>query len=256
MSASGNITDVQDASAEQAAGPTSSADRHLAHELGNLLDAAMRSVWLASDRLGALGDAPRDAQAVHEANGRLQTAHEAMQRMAMLLRRWMRRADADLWGLYWHEATIARTVEYAVRMVRPVAESRRVTIQTQIAEDAGALSAGPLYPVLANGLRNAVEAMEHPGRITVSVRREADRITLTITDEGAGVDEDLARDADGQPLPGTSTKGDGRGLGLDLSRRIIEQLGGTLRLEDIPGGGAQLTAQIPADAVAGKQHHD
>ncbi|MFH1467973.1 MAG: ATP-binding protein [Pseudomonadota bacterium] len=102
-----------------------------------------------------------------------------------------------------------------------------------------------LRRVLVNLLSNAAEALPPGGgRVWIRGRRAPDGATeLEILDEGAGVaPEDLPHVF--QPF--FSRKEAGIGMGLPLSRRIVEQHGGTLELGPRPGGGAWVRLVLPA----------
>ena len=80
---------------------------------------------------------------------------------------------------------------------------------------------GPLFDwVIENLLKNALDAMEGKGTITIRIRQDATEILIDITDTGKGIDKkNLARVF----KPGFTTKKRGWGLGLSLSKRIIDQ---------------------------------
>ena len=109
-----------------------------------------------------------------------------------------------------------------------------------------------LYPVLIdqaqfgqvvmNLMANAREAIGEHGRITVSTS-EGDRwIYLRIADDGGGVPSE----ATGKVFDVFfTTKDHGSGLGLGIARRIVRELGGTIRLENAPGRGATFVVRLP-----------
>ena len=72
--------------------------------------------------------------------------------------------------------------------------------------------------VIENLLRNAVDAMDGSGRITVSLSRNGNRVFIDVTDTGKGIPR---RDWHRVFMPGYTTKERGWGMGLSLSRRII-----------------------------------
>jgi C4-dicarboxylate-specific signal transduction histidine kinase len=92
--------------------------------------------------------------------------------------------------------------------------------------------------VILNLVRNATEAVTNAGRQDGKIVIEAameneEMITIRVIDNGPGLDPDLA----GQPITAfATTKLDGLGLGLSLSRSIIEAHGGQLRIESTPRG--------------------
>jgi len=79
----------------------------------------------------------------------------------------------------------------------------------------------PLFDwVIENLLKNALDAMEGKGSITVDIRNASDDVTIDVTDTGKGISkQNISRVFN----PGFTTKKRGWGLGLSLSRRIIDQ---------------------------------
>jgi signal transduction histidine kinase len=101
--------------------------------------------------------------------------------------------------------------------------------------------------VLWNLYLNAAQAMPQGGRLLTRARlwRGADgttRLSLEISDTGPGP----PRGAGGRLFePFFTTKPDGTGLGLPIARRIVEEHGGTLTLEDGEAGGAVARILLP-----------
>ena len=100
----------------------------------------------------------------------------------------------------------------------------------------------PLRRVFTNLLRNAVEACQGSGRITIVVQRDHDRIEVTLSDNGPGIPVEK-RELIFQPY--FSGKPDGTGLGLAIVRQTIEQHRGTIAVSDTPGGGATFVVRFP-----------
>lgn len=95
--------------------------------------------------------------------------------------------------------------------------------------------------VFGNLLRNACEAMPDGGRIAIEAVRSGDRVRVTVRDNGPGIAaEHLTRVMD----PFFSTKARGIGLGLPLSRAIVERNSGQLTVESEPGRGAAFTVTL------------
>ncbi|PMR69180.1 sensor histidine kinase [Halomonas heilongjiangensis] len=108
-----------------------------------------------------------------------------------------------------------------------------------------------LEQVLVNLIGNALQAMsEAPDpRLTLSIDQDAERVTIGVADNGPGIaDENLARIF--EPFFTTKSPGSGLGLGLSISSRIIDDLGGRLSAGNRPGGGAQFTIILPRDRDA------
>jgi signal transduction histidine kinase len=101
---------------------------------------------------------------------------------------------------------------------------------------------GQLEQVMINLLKNAAESGSAPEAVTVSVHTRAQGFLIEVADRGAGLSEQVLRDA---LLPFFSTKPSGTGLGLTLCREIVEAHGGRLTLANRPGGGAVVSLHLP-----------
>jgi signal transduction histidine kinase len=105
--------------------------------------------------------------------------------------------------------------------------------------------ATPLFDwVIENLLKNALDAMEGKGNITVAMQDQQGRVIIDITDSGKGIQPSHARKVFN---PGFTTKKRGWGLGLTLSKRIIEQYQkGSLFIKNSePGKGTTFRIIIP-----------
>jgi signal transduction histidine kinase len=104
--------------------------------------------------------------------------------------------------------------------------------------------------VLLNLVKNGVEALDGPGRVTVSAQAErqgAERcVRVRVTDTGRGIPpEDLARVLE----PFYSAKEGGTGLGLPIVQRILQLHGCELNIESRPGSGTTMSFLLPAGAT-------
>jgi len=102
-----------------------------------------------------------------------------------------------------------------------------------------------IQQVLINLMRNAMEAMrDSPTRLlTVTTRSGAEgRLTVTVADTGPGIADDIAPQLF-QPF--VTSKANGMGVGLSISRRIIESHGGELTVQRNEAGGATFTFTLP-----------
>jgi len=105
-----------------------------------------------------------------------------------------------------------------------------------------------LRAVIYNLLVNAIDALKPIPRearfLSVLVRRHANFVTIDVEDSGPGVATDV-RDDVFEPL--VTTKKDGLGLGLSMSRSIIQAHGGSITLAESGLGGAKFIVTLPAD---------
>ncbi len=95
-----------------------------------------------------------------------------------------------------------------------------------------------IQQVLLNLMRNAIEAMANLPRrdlVIATAAGEGDNIVVSVSDSGSGIAEDVAAQLF-QPF--ITTKRHGMGVGLSISRTIIEAHGGQIWVEQTPGGGA------------------
>ena len=99
-----------------------------------------------------------------------------------------------------------------------------------------------LVQVVTNLLRNGIEASATGGRVQVQLRKGKDTIVFEIRDEGPGVNTDAA----GHIFePFHTGRVHGTGLGLTVAKRIVEGHGGTIGVENHPGGGAVFRVELP-----------
>lgn len=105
-----------------------------------------------------------------------------------------------------------------------------------------------IQQVLLNLMRNAIEAMETSATrdlVIATMPAENNMIAIRVTDTGSGIAPEIA----GQLFqPFITTKRQGMGVGLSISRTIIEAHGGTITVGANPGGGTMFTLTLPAVA--------
>ncbi|MDZ7840410.1 MAG: ATP-binding protein [Gammaproteobacteria bacterium] len=135
--------------------------------------------------------------------------------------------------------------------------SHDVKIETDLPPDLPRLAARPnkLQQVLLNVSVNALDALDAldrgaEKRLSVSAAPHGDWLDVLVSDNGPGIPRDrVARVFD--PFYTTKEVGKGTGLGLPIARNLVEEMGGTLRLESEPGRGTTVTISLPlADNIA------
>ena len=96
---------------------------------------------------------------------------------------------------------------------------------------------GQLQQVFVNLVLNALDVMPAGGVLTLAAQRTENRVEVEISDSGPGIAKEMVP----RPVPAVrhGSKDTGLGLGLVISRRIVEDHGGTLEATNRPGGGAQ-----------------
>jgi two-component system, LuxR family, sensor kinase FixL len=144
---------------------------------------------------------------------------------------------------------IGDTIRQLLRIMHADALERKVKVTAKVGPDAGQVWGDPvqLLQVLLNLELNALEAMStvrpDSRRLVIRAGRDGNGdILVSMRDSGPGFPSGMA-----QQLfePFFSTKADGTGMGLAISRSIIEAHGGTLSGENCDGGGACFTVRLP-----------
>jgi len=132
-----------------------------------------------------------------------------------------------------------------LRFVEP--ENGRLGIETRFSPDPAArlvlADRSLLRTALMNLVVNAQQAMAgRGGELLVETRGRESEVEIDVTDTGAGIAPELQAKVF---QPWFSTKQGGTGLGLPVTRRIVEEQGGELRLQSEPGRGTRFTATVP-----------
>ena len=142
------------------------------------------------------------------------------------------------------EDSVNEMVAALVEFVRPVAarQGSAVEATTDQAVPPMAIDRTLLRQAILNLVKNGLEALKRGGKLTVGTRRVDDQVEIAIRDTGPGIAPDVGKRLFEQFF---TTKPQGTGLGLYISRQIIEEHGGTLRWESAPGAGTTFTASLP-----------
>ena len=144
-------------------------------------------------------------------------------------------------------------INEAIILIKDEAAGRNVQVNNRVDSKDSVIWSDPykLRQVLLNLLTNAVHATGSGGSITVDLERSGDGVELTIQDTGEGIPkENLARIF--EPFFSTKPTGKGTGLGLFVSRSIIEKLGGEISVESKLGQGTRFCIRLPACYEPGK----
>jgi signal transduction histidine kinase len=141
--------------------------------------------------------------------------------------------------------TLQGIVQDTLQLTRPFWEGRSgIDIETVFDQSLAVRArATDVREVLVNLIMNAVAAMPAGGLITIHCFKAGDFAGISVTDTGQGIALEH-HSAIFQPL--TTTRADGSGLGLSVSRAIVEGYGGTLTVDSAPGQGATFTITLPA----------
>ncbi|MBF0328357.1 MAG: CHASE domain-containing protein [Nitrospirae bacterium] len=147
---------------------------------------------------------------------------------------------------------VREVLGHSLSMLKEKAVKGGIILKLDVAPDADieiAADERKLKQIIFNLLSNAVKFTSNGGRVTVSARRVEDFIEIAVTDTGIGIKpEDIAKlFHEFSQLESTyEKKYEGSGLGLALTKRLVELHGGSIRLESEYGKGSSFVFKIPA----------
>ena len=141
-------------------------------------------------------------------------------------------------------------VAEAVSLLAPLAEQRGVALVADVAADAPQLRADPLRlrQILYNLISNAVKFTNRDGRVRVSAHGEGERVAIAVADTGIGIaPTDISRlyRAFEQLDQPSGVRPSGTGLGLALTKRLVDMHGGTIDVASQLGAGTTFTVRLP-----------
>ena len=163
--------------------------------------------------------------------------------------------EAGRVDLHEESVSVAELVDMAYRFVRQRAEEAGLSLALAVATDLPPVRADQraLKQILLNLLSNAIKFTPRGGHITLGAARAADDgIDLSVADSGIGIaPADIARAMEpfGQVDTTLTRRYQGAGLGLPISRALVELHGGRLTLDSKPGAGTVATVHLPAARV-------
>jgi len=164
------------------------------------------------------------------------------------------RLEAGKAELHEESIDVATLVSDCLRMVEHQVKNGGLSLETDVPRDLPRVLADErrLKQVLLNLLSNAVKFTQRGGRIVVQAHASDEGLSLSVEDSGVGVaPEDIARAFEkfSQVDSTVARHQQGAGLGLPLSRQLMELHGGTLTLESVVGVGTIATAVLPASRI-------
>jgi PAS domain S-box-containing protein len=213
--------------------------RRLAHEIRNPLT----PIQLSAERMRRKlfrGLAPPEAELLDRSTQTIIQQVEAMKQMVAAFSEYAKAPEIQL-----AEFDLAALIRQVSDLYH--AQDTRVAFGLSLDPRAAMLEADPvrIRQLLNNLLTNSLEALD--GRpnpvIMIETKRTGDQIVLTVIDNGPGFQGQLI----GQAFdPYVTSKPKGTGLGLAIVRRIVEEHGGQVELDNAPEGGARICITLPA----------
>ncbi|MCX8008051.1 MAG: ATP-binding protein, partial [Coriobacteriia bacterium] len=160
------------------------------------------------------------------------------------------RIEAGHLELTFDDVDACQLAREAVDTLRPEAEAKGLAIDV-VTPDAPLIlrtDRTRVFEIVTNLVSNAVKFTE-AGSVTVAAASDGDFVTIAVTDTGPGIaPHDVERiflEFVQGPDPSGNRVAQGAGLGLAISKRLAEALGGAISVESTPGAGSTFTLRLP-----------
>ena len=146
------------------------------------------------------------------------------------------------------EDSVNDTVVAVTEFARPLAARQgiAVVLSTDSAIPPMEIDRSLLRQAVLNLIKNGIEALSQGGTLSVTTRRLDQTVEVQVSDTGPGIAADVGRRLFEQFF---TTKPQGTGLGLPITRQIVEEHGGSLRWTSSPGEGATFIITLPIRGV-------
>lgn len=165
----------------------------------------------------------------------LKLADEQIERMRLIVTQLLQFARPTEFAGYVTHVDVPEVIEESFRLVGHLHSAANIRVDRQFTSDrTAAINRQELKQVLVNILANAIHAMPDGGTLELSTRDwDDDGIEISIADSGPGMSEELIAEVF---EPFVTRKSGGTGLGLWISRSIVERYGGDIRASNRRGG--------------------
>jgi signal transduction histidine kinase/DNA-binding response OmpR family regulator len=160
------------------------------------------------------------------------------------------KVEAGRLELHREPVDVAAAAGEVVAGLRPLAEPKHLLLETRVPSVVVDVDRGRLRQILYNLLSNAIKFTPDGGRVTVEATAEGHLLRLSVSDTGVGIaSTDLTRVFEEFRQVGDhGQQQGGTGLGLALTRRLVEAHGGRIELTSEVGAGSTFTVILPLQA--------
>lgn len=222
-------------------------DRHfrfladLSHEVRSPLNAIIGFSELLSD--GAFGDLTDEQKAA--VSDILCAGHHLLHLISDVLD--ISKIHADKLDLQPEVLSVAAVTQQALTVARAHAHDKNISFKSDISPDLAVWAdERRVIQILCNILCNAIHCSPAGSEIIVSAGTEGDYVRLAVTDHGCGLaPEDHERIFEDFVALPTPEQAPGTGLGLSVSKRLVELMGGTIKVESKIDQGSTFSFTLP-----------
>lgn len=215
----------------------------MTHEIRAPLDALNRAIERLERRGGAVGEPASNAEFVNELSS-MQLEVNRIEQVVGEFAELARQPNIEL-----QLTSLRATIEHVVNRFGPLARQREIRLSTRY-DDGGLMVNADVWrmeQVLGHLLKNAIDATPAYGSVEVRTAADDGALAIEVVDTGRGIAarrhallfEPFQTEGVGGHKPGL-------GLGLFLSKRLVEAHGGTLSVSSLPGAGSTFRIVLPA----------
>lgn len=207
------------------------------------LRSPLGTVLMTADLLREMAEDPE----LHRAADRLERAGSTMRRLVDDLLDYESMRAGKL-SMRMRATPVPDLTRRFAQEVTPTAQAQEVEVRVHAETDA-AVQCDPmrLLQALVNLASNALDKTPAGGSLTLRVARDGDEVRFRLTDTGAGFPPEVGARLFEPFWRGEDSRAKGAGLGLAITRGIVEQHGGRIDASSPPGEGATFTITLPVD---------
>jgi signal transduction histidine kinase len=206
----------------------------VAHELNNPLDGILRYINLAIRVI--------DQGQAEKAKDYLLHGRSGLMRMVQIVSEMLEFSRGSSTAI--ERAPLDQILREAIAAMEPRAGKVRIELLCQDPQFLPLFRSDNLFQVFCNLIKNAIDAMEGDGQLTITIHRSERKLDIEFRDTGSGFPAEQA-EAIFQPFFTTKGFGRGTGLGLAICRDIVDKLRGRITAANHPEGGSTFTVSLP-----------
>lgn len=216
----------------------------ISHELKSPLGAVQQNLYALEAQLSDLLNEDQRSQ--------LDRMKVRVSDLIELIHTWLRAISIDIETIKetFEPISIKGVITRAIESVEPHAVRKDISLITSIEEPVGLIcgDSGTLTEVLVNLCTNAIKYSYPGSEVIIRARNEDDQVMFSVSDMGIGISEEDLPFIFEDFYKGSSNQivERGHGLGLALSRRIVEIHNGSISVKSKPGQGSTFEVRIPA----------
>jgi len=215
----------------------------VSHELKSPLGVVQQNLYVLADDLSE--------KLTEMQKAKVERLQSRIADLIKLINTWLRAISVDVSSIKenFEPVSLSNVIAKAVESVQPHAIRKDIDIETSISESLEPIygDEGTLVEAVANLASNAVKYSRIGGAVTIEAQKQGDDIFIIVKDKGVGIaQEDLPNLFVDFYVGKSKTEGERRsGVGLAITRRIIEAHDGSISVESELGKGSTFTIQLP-----------